>query len=193
MERNRLMVACIQCGKEFETIPSVIKKGHGKFCGQKCMGAYRKIHYAGKLNPRWGEGNNYTCVICGKQFRTRKSQTNRKICSFACYSEYKKRFHVGENHSKWSGGRIIVKNGGREYIGIYAPDHPHAHHGYVKEHILIVESALDKPLPQNSVVHHIDHDGTNNLTSNLVLCQDSSYHAVIHAKERSLSCQKPQE
>lgn len=193
MKRNKVLVRCQQCGKEFETIPSIIKKGYGKYCSRVCDGESKRTRYLGESNPRWREGNEHICAVCGAKFRTRKSQANRKICSFSCYGEYKKRFHVGENHSKWEGGRIIINNGGKEYIGIYAPDHPHAHHGYVKEHILIVESALNKPFPHSAVVHHIDHDGTNNSSNNLILCQDSSYHAIIHARERRLSCQKQPE
>ena len=60
---------------------------------------------------------------------------------------------------------------------------------YVKEHILVAEKALGKPLPEEAVVHHCDEDGSNNKNLNLVICQDQGYHMLIHRRSRALrSC-----
>jgi hypothetical protein len=56
----------------------------------------------------------------------------------------------------------------------------------IRDHILVVQRALGKPIPKGSVVHHIDGDINNNANSNLVLCQSHSYHAIIHARDRAL-------
>ncbi|WP_080426448.1 HNH endonuclease [Burkholderia ubonensis] len=54
-------------------------------------------------------------------------------------------------------------------------------------HIAIAEEALGKPLPPKVEVHHVDENKMNNDPSNLVICQDHSYHALLHYRARALS------
>lgn len=49
--KNRVVRVCQYCGKEFETFPSEVKKGHGKFCSRTCSMRYRNTHD----NPAWIE------------------------------------------------------------------------------------------------------------------------------------------
>ncbi len=51
--------------------------------------------------------------------------------------------------------------------------------GYVKSSILFAEKELGKPLPPKAVVHHADG---NKLSFNLVICQDQSYHRLLHTR-----------
>lgn len=53
-------------------------------------------------------------------------------------------------------------------------------------HRVIAERALGKPLPRRAVVHHVDGDRANNANSNLVICQDSEYHTLLHNRQRAL-------
>ena len=71
------------------------------------------------------------------------------------------------------GGRLMVLSLG----------HPRATTlGFVPEHILLAEKALGKPLPVGSEVHHFTED-------QLVICQDQSYHRLLHVRQRALeSC-----
>ena len=55
-----------------------------------------------------------------------------------------------------------------------------------REHRVIAESALGRPLPENAQVHHHDGDGRHNVGSNLVICQDLSYHRLLHYRQRVL-------
>lgn len=74
----------------------------------------------------------------------------------------------------WKGGMTIDKSG---YVLRYAPDHPHANLcGYVREHRLVMEKALGRPLLPTEVVHHIDDDPANNAPSNLRLYQSNGEH-----------------
>jgi hypothetical protein len=57
---------------------------------------------------------------------------------------------------------------------------------YVYEHVLIAETALGKPLPKGSPVHHVDGDHSHNQNNNLVICQDQSYHMLLHTRTRAL-------
>lgn len=72
------------------------------------------------------------------------------------------------------------------------PDHPKASpYGFVQEHIVIAEQALGYPLPPNVEVHHADENPANNI-SNLVICQDSAYHKLLHVRRRALiACGNP--
>jgi hypothetical protein len=66
------------------------------------------------------------------------------------------------------------------YILKQEPDHPRASSwGYVREHILIAEKALGKPLPDNAKVHHYS-------STQLVICQDQAYHMLLHQRQRAL-------
>jgi len=79
----------------------------------------------------------------------------------------------GRNHF-WNGGRTTDKDG---YILVKAPDHPHATTaGYVREHRLVMESALKRYLEPTETVHHLDGNPGNNTIANLQLHQSNGTH-----------------
>jgi hypothetical protein len=87
----------------------------------------------------------------------------------------------GENHPGWKGGK---QHAG--YLLILTPSHPRADsQGYVRSHILVAEKVLGKSLPEKSVVHHHDGKKQNN-QSNLVICENVAYHALLHQRMRAL-------
>ncbi len=66
-----------------------------------------------------------------------------------------------------------------------APGHPHCNaKGYVGESRLVAEAALGRVLPRKAVVHHVDGDTGNNATHNLVICENQSYHNLLHRRAR---------
>lgn len=72
------------------------------------------------------------------------------------------------------------------YVKVKCAGHPRANkHGYVLEHILVAEKALGKYLPPGAVVHHVDEDKSNNVPSNLVICEDDAYHQLLHSRMRA--------
>ena len=89
-----------------------------------------------------------------------------------------------EYNSNWKGGKVFSATGA---VRISSPKHhrAHVHTGYVFEHILIAEKALGKQLPPKAVVHHIAGNPGNNANDNLVVCQDDSYHFLLHARARA--------
>jgi hypothetical protein len=80
----------------------------------------------------------------------------------------------GPNNPAWKGGVTVFKTHGL-YAGVKyvrcPPDLlPMARKdGYVMEHRLIVARVLGRTLSRTEVVHHDDHDPTNNVLSNLML------------------------
>ena len=84
----------------------------------------------------------------------------------------------------WRGGTKVVKG----YVLIQQPDHPHANsQGYVQESILVASNAVGHALPDGAVVHHVDEVPDNNSPKNLVVCQDQSYHMLLHMRMRALA------
>jgi hypothetical protein len=51
-------------------------------------------------------------------------------------------------------------------------------------HDLIAEAALGKRLPPKAVVHHVDGVKQHNAGSNLVICENRAYHALLHQRTR---------
>ncbi len=53
-------------------------------------------------------------------------------------------------------------------------------------HVLIAEKVLGKRLPKGAEVHHTDENRGNDSYSNLVICQDRSYHRLLHSRKTAL-------
>lgn len=77
-----------------------------------------------------------------------------------------------------------VKKHCKGYILAYAPLHPHAHaDGYVMLHTVVMEQHIGRYLEKDEVVHHINHDRTDNRIENLKL-MNKKEHASMHMVER---------
>ncbi len=71
----------------------------------------------------------------------------------------------GEDSHHWKGGRRIV----RGYVYIYKRGHHLADkHGYVKEHILVLEQKLGRCLKSGEIGHHLNGIRSDNRPGNLV-------------------------
>lgn len=85
----------------------------------------------------------------------------------------------GNNPLHWKGGQTYC----RGYLMKKAIDHPKRRkNGYVYDHILIGEKVLGKSLTSGVVIHHFP--SIKNFT-NLIICQNKSYHKLLHRRYRA--------
>lgn len=83
----------------------------------------------------------------------------------------------GVNNPNYKNGR--TQNGKDGYIFILKPEHPKAHQGYVREHLLVWEEAHGKSLPDGWVIHHLNGVKNDNRIENLVAMKDKSHIRLI--------------
>jgi len=80
----------------------------------------------------------------------------------------------GERSMAYKNGRTVDKSG---YVLVLMPDHPHANNaGYVREHRLIAEQMLGRPLLAMEVVHHKNDIRSDNRPENLHVFASNGEH-----------------
>jgi hypothetical protein len=99
-----------------------------------------------------------------------------KFCSIKC------RPREREANPNWKGGTGTIRPDG--YRLVKASGHSRANKEYVLEHWLVAEKALGKALPPKAVVHHVNNSGSDNNATNLVICENQGYHALLHLREK---------
>lgn len=158
-----VVVECEACGESFETYPSRIKRGGGRFCSRDCA------------HPKRGEDRE--CAACGEVFYVQAAKI-RAGYGFYCSNECADpgRGCELDEHPNWSGGEYIDVKG---YRWVLCDDG-----SYVAEHRLVMEQKLGRRLKQDEHVHHRNENKLDNRPSNLEVI-NSSEHAVYHNKKRA--------
>ena len=144
---------CKVCTKVFYAKPSQLEKGWGKFCSKQCQNISQRT------------GVFVHCRVCSDviwkmQKELKHSKSDNYFCSKSCQTKWRNTVYVGKKHHSWIDGsnayRRIMKRHKREPVC--------ANCNLTNQQVL--------------VVHHIDHNRTNNDISNLKwLCRNCHYLA----------------
>ena len=105
-----------------------------------------------------------------------------------CARKPRIRGYCSKHYSRWRihgdprvnkrNGRIVASSG---YILVKKHGHPRADvRGYVREHILVAEATLGRPLKRGEVVHHINANHSDNRPENLAI-MPGRIHILLHA------------
>lgn len=146
-------IKCLMCKEIFYAKPYFQRLGQAKYCSLACR-------HKSQITGRW-----YKCHVCEKQaWRTpddeNKSKSGLFFCGKNCSMAWKNGQRSGVNHHLWNGGTSIYRRL-KEESG---------------DKIVCTACGInDKRL---LVVHHKDHNRSNNALSNLEwLCRNCHYLA----------------
>jgi hypothetical protein len=153
---------------------------------------------------------NTTCDVCDKPIYRKPNalQKNKnKFCSHSCqlnmvHSDKELQKHYmrnsklpvmyGKDNPAWKGGITMFKKKGnyknvkyvrcpQEFLPMSRKD------GYIMEHRLVMAKWVGRCLDRKEVVHHIDHDPSNNNKQNLLLFPCNSSHKKYEGIENGKS------
>jgi len=101
------------------------------------------------------------CLYCKKELTRIRSGRVTKYCTHNCYSLDKPK-------------PFIIKNG---YKLVAKLNHTRTDaRGYVREHLLVMEEKIGRPIRKAESVHHIDGNKQNNHKDNLLLFKSHNEH-----------------
>jgi len=147
-------VKCKICETEFYIKPSHQKLGWGKYCSNICR---TKSQFNGK---------GVKCYICNKDVyrsnaKLKRSRSGKYFCTKKCQTLWRNSIYIEDRSSNWI-------NGNKSY-----------------RKIMSRRDLLSKCFRCNItdirvlVIHHVDHDRTNNAINNLkCICQNC--HFLVH-------------
>lgn len=146
----------------------------------KCKVCDREIHAKGLCRRHYEKNRKYGEPIHGIEYNERDMKC--KVCDSEvlakglCRRHYLKNRKYGEpvHGIEYNERNIGSINNGYRMI-----------HGK-SEHRQIIEEILGKKIPSKSVVHHIDGERSNNKKDNLILCDSSGYHKILHTRAEAL-------
>lgn len=156
--RLLVTITCPVCGREAQKPRAWLKGVTTPTCSRQCNGVLRGREWAKHAS------------------KGRSGWTDESMES------YREKM-TGENNPAWKGGVTVFRTHGN-YAGVrYVRCPPEflamaRGDGYVMEHRLFVARALGRCLLRTEVVHHINHDPTDNDLSNLQLFASNQDHKL---------------
>lgn len=123
------------------------------------------------------------CKHCRRPFTPKRRE--QEYCSRSCASVSKGSMRSGQKTGPQR-GRAYKRSVDRDgYIRVYAGNHPFASGRLlILEHVMVMEAHLGRRLTTGEVVHHVNHERTDNRLENLQLMSRSE-HSRQHGTESS--------
>lgn len=122
------------------------------------------------------------CHTCNRPLYYYPSEVRGKrntFCSRACLGAWRSK-QAGASAAHWANGT----RKDRERVLLHLPWHPSATaNGYVARSRIVAELVLRRPLEPGEVVHHIDHDPSNDHPDNLLVLDSQSQHIALHRED----------
>lgn len=120
------------------------------------------------------KGKILTCLSCGVKIYRCQSELKRKVCSMKCRVR-------GSKSPHWRGGISVSTQGYRMVYFGYGKF-------YILEHRLVMERFLGRKLKSSEIIHHINHNKTDNRIENLKITTRSEHirHHSTKNKKRSV-------
>lgn len=147
------------------------------------------------IKERKGDLALRICDVCGHEQWVSYWNLVRKE-THVCRHCSCKHTAVTRNHIPWNRGTkqnprklgsYYINSGG--YVSTWIGKHTLENKagGYYLEHRLRAELDLQRELQQSELVHHIDSDKTNNISSNLFVCRNDKHHQNVHSQLERIS------
>lgn len=195
-------VICTSCQKTYLTYPSIADKlsnrPRWKFKCPSCGGSFANITcrvcstqfltYASNIRS-----GTHTVETCSKKcfgINRRGIRFSKRWLKNMSISH--RGINRGAKHYRWKGGRSLnrsnlSKKSGqythiRYLVLCYVKKHGKVVRVYRKEHRVIMEKLLRRPLRKREVVHHINHNSLDNRPENLMLFKNNRDHLDWHLK-----------
>lgn len=148
------------------------------------------------IKERNGETALRVCDRCGHEQWVNYWNIYRKgvhVCR-SCSSKHTAQ--TREKRESWNKGKKFApKNTGSSYINtngyseVWVGKHtlPDKAGGYVREHRILKEIEMNRPLTGSELIHHVDGNKTNNKLSNLYVCDGHFGHRKVHGQLERIS------
>jgi hypothetical protein len=107
------------------------------------------------------------CRSCAQKGKSPSEEVRKKI------SETLKKKTLDENCNFWKGGKKL--HGGYMLVKIKGSAGK-----YIREHRLVMEKKIGRPMKKKEVVHHWDENKLNNSPENLCLFRTNGAHSRLH-------------
>ena len=140
---------------------------------------FGKLIVIKRAKDRYTKSNNkviyYLCKCeCGNNMEIRGvslTRRDRPTTNCGCVRRINMSNLKKDKNYNWKGGKRVESGG---YVEVYAPENKLSRkNGYIKEHRLIMEEKIGRPLLKEENVHHIDGNKLNNKIENLELWNTS--------------------